>query len=105
MSHEARHHRQVALTPGQRTEMDGGADWGENDLKISQPAILTISGPCKKEAGDNWRCDELVSNVFLFSGTPMAIKEKASSQTAAWKDRYNNWNVFNHTLNAGEGGD
>ena len=56
LSHEARHHRRVALTPGQRTEMDGGADWGENDLKISRPAIVTISGPCKKEAGISLKC-------------------------------------------------
>ena len=49
LSGEACDH-QVALTPGQRTEMDGGADWGENDLKISQPAIVRISGSCKKRA-------------------------------------------------------
>ena len=85
LSREA--HHGIALTPGQRTEMDWGADWGRKWPQNISTCNCKNFWVVQKDSGNNWRCDEFVSKVFLHSGTPMVINERAFSRTAVWKDR------------------
>ena len=84
----------LALTRRQ-IEVGIGLERTRHDLEISQPAIVVISGSCKRSRhGYIWCRDVSVSFLDIqhlcVPGTPTETRERDFSLTAAWKARFEN---------------